>query len=346
MKVLYGVQGTGNGHLSRARAMAKAFAARDINVDYLFSGRPAERYFDMQAFGHFRTLPGLTFASSRGRLSYLKTFFGNNYWHLVRDVLTLDLQDYDLVLTDFEPITAWAGWLRGKTVVSMGHQPAFDHRVPVAGHDFRSQWVMRMFAPGSVRLGMHWDSFKAPILPPIVNVEHAADKSEQRKVVVYLPFEEQEEVQALLAQLPEYEFYIYAPGNKTARRANLHILPTSLQGFQSDLSDCAAVICNAGFELSSECLALGKRLLVKPLSRQMEQSSNALALKQLGYGDVLESLRLEPIRDWLASHTPVRRVHYPDVASEIVQWLTQGDLRRASQQALSDRLWERVVVGP
>ncbi len=325
--------------------MANAFAASGVAVDYLFSGRPADRYFDMQAFGHFRTVPGLTFASSHGRLSYLKTVLGNNYWRLLRDVLSLELEGYDLVLTDFEPVTAWAGWLRGKTVVSIGHQPAFDHRVPVAGQDFRSQLVMRMFAPGRVRLGMHWDSFKAPILPPIVNVGHADGESESHKVVVYLPFEDQEEVHALLMQVPEYEFYVYAPDNKAARRANLHILPTSLQGFQSDLSNCAAVICNAGFELSSECLALGKRLLVKPLRRQMEQSSNALALRQLGYGEVLESLRPEPIRDWLASSAPVKRVRYPDVASEIVQWLTQGDLRQVSQQDLSDRLWERVTVG-
>ncbi|WP_439107986.1 MJ1255/VC2487 family glycosyltransferase [Congregibacter sp.] len=344
MKILYGVQGTGNGHLSRARAMARAFAAKNLDVDYFFSGRPADRFFDMQVFGSFRVCDGLTFASSNGSLSYLKTVFGNNYWRLLRDVWTLDLSDYDLVLTDFEPITAWAGWLRGKTVVSMGHQPAFDYPVPVAGNDLRSRFVMRVFAPGSVRLGMHWDSFKAPILPPIVNVDHEVTSSDARKVVVYLPFENQLDVQALLAQIPEYDFYIYAPDNTAARRANLHILPTSLKGFQSDLSSCAAVICNAGFELSSECLALGKRLLVKPLSRQMEQSSNALALRQLGYGSVLETLALDQVRRWLHSSATIPPIRYPDVAGEIVQWLSQGDLQKTSQQALSDRLWERVSI--
>jgi UDP:flavonoid glycosyltransferase YjiC (YdhE family) len=37
MKILYGVQGTGNGHISRARLMADAFSRRnDVEVDYLF----------------------------------------------------------------------------------------------------------------------------------------------------------------------------------------------------------------------------------------------------------------------------------------------------------------------
>ncbi|MEZ9793074.1 glycosyltransferase family protein, partial [Vibrio splendidus] len=39
MKILYGVQGTGNGHIARARAMAVAFRQQNIDVDFLFSGR-------------------------------------------------------------------------------------------------------------------------------------------------------------------------------------------------------------------------------------------------------------------------------------------------------------------
>ncbi len=36
MKILYGVQGTGNGHIARARAMSKAFESHDVQVDFLF----------------------------------------------------------------------------------------------------------------------------------------------------------------------------------------------------------------------------------------------------------------------------------------------------------------------
>lgn len=345
MKILYGVQGTGNGHLSRARAMARAFDATTIDVDYLFSGRAQARYFDMQVFGQCRLYRGLTFVSDQGRVSYLKTVLQNNYPRLLKDILTLDLSGYDLVLSDFEPITAWAGRLRRKTVVSLGHQPAFDYSIPMAGHDARSRAVMRSFAPGSVRLGMHWDSFQAPILPPIVNVESAASVSDARKVVVYLPFEDQRLVQSVLAQIPDFQFYVYAPGNAVAQQGNLMLRPTSLQGFQTDLSSCSAVLCNAGFELSSECLAMGKRLLVKPLGRQMEQSSNALALQRLGFGEVTSSLDVHAIRQWLTASTPAPRVHYPDVAKAIVNWLLAGDFGQASQQGLSDRLWSKVVVG-
>ena len=43
MRILYGVQGTGNGHITRARTMLPALQAAGIDVDFVFSGRPSER---------------------------------------------------------------------------------------------------------------------------------------------------------------------------------------------------------------------------------------------------------------------------------------------------------------
>ena len=59
MRILYGVQGTGNGHISRCRSVAEALARKGVEVDYLLSGRPANGYFDMQAFGHYRAVPAV-----------------------------------------------------------------------------------------------------------------------------------------------------------------------------------------------------------------------------------------------------------------------------------------------
>mgnify|MGYP002700608893 CR=1 FL=1 len=53
MKILYAVQGTGNGHITRARVMAKAFNMRDeVEVDFIFSGRSKEQYFDLTLASH------------------------------------------------------------------------------------------------------------------------------------------------------------------------------------------------------------------------------------------------------------------------------------------------------
>ncbi len=344
MKILYGVQGTGNGHLSRARAMAAAFRRRGIDVDYLFSGRPRERFFDMDCFGDYQHREGLTFVNIDGHVDYLRTVLRNRYLRFLRDVLSLDVSAYEFILTDFEPVSAWAGRLRGKHVISMGHQPAFDYAVPVANRDLRTSLVMRLFAPGSLRIGMHWDRFGAPLLPPLVDAGTGTITQIDRKVLVYLPFEAQDRVHELLSQLPDFDFFIYAPGNGHEQRGNLRLRPTSLEGFRADLHDCAAVLCNAGFELSSECLALGKRLLVKPQGRQMEQASNALALRHLGYGRAIETLELGAIRDWLSCDAPAPRVAFPDVASALVAWFEAGDFRSHALAELADRLWNEVRV--
>ena len=344
MRILYGVQGTGNGHISRARAMAPALARTDIEVDWLFTGRDAERLFDMECFGDFQTRAGLTFVYADGRVNYPRTILGNNYWHFVRDVWRLDVRSYDLVVTDFEPVSAWAGKLRGTTVISVGHQPAFDYRVPVAGKDLATTLLMRVFAPGTVRVGMHWDSFDAPLLPPLIDVEHPPTPVQERKVLVYLPFENRQAVEEVLRSVPGFEFYVYFPGSRHSDEGHLHLRPTSLDGFRADLADCAAVVCNAGFELSSECLSLGKRLLVKPLDKQMEQTSNALALETLGYGSVLHRLQGQDIRHWLESDVAPTHIAFPDVANALARWIAGADFSAASVQTLSDSLWKQVRV--
>ncbi|KAA3623420.1 MAG: glycosyltransferase, partial [Proteobacteria bacterium] len=113
--------------------------------------------------------------------------------------------------------------------------------------------------------------------------------------------------------------------------------------FRADLHTCSGVICNAGFELPSECIHLGKRLLVKPVCGQMEQLSNACALVALGLGYRMNKLDPEILREWLQSPTPAPRP-FGDVAGNIVDWILQGDLDRP--QSLADRLWADVPLPP
>ena len=51
MKILYGIQGTGNGHITRARVMASCFKKLNVEVDYVFSGRANTCiFYCLQAF--------------------------------------------------------------------------------------------------------------------------------------------------------------------------------------------------------------------------------------------------------------------------------------------------------
>ncbi len=130
MKIFYGVQGTGNGHITRARAIAQKFKGKDVQVDWLFTGRPKDQFFEMDDFGDYQWRAGLTFATSHGNIQYFKTALRNNLIEFIRDIRGLDLSGYDLVVTDFEPVTAWAAKLQGIKTVGIGHQYAFGHQIP------------------------------------------------------------------------------------------------------------------------------------------------------------------------------------------------------------------------
>ena len=97
----------------------------------------------------------------------------------------------------------------------------------------------------------------------------------------------------------------------------------SRDGFQQDLLDCAGIISNAGFELASESLQMGKKILVKPLHSQMEQVSNAAALHQLGYGHVMHDIDRAAIEHWLHNAHAVK-VTYPNTAAIMVKWIKDG----------------------
>lgn len=343
MKLFYGVQGTGNGHISRARAMNTHLQVANVDVQYLFSGRARDDYFDMTPFGRWECRQGLSFVTQQGQIHPLATFRRNNFTQLYRDIGQLDLSGYDLVICDFEPITAWAAKRQGIPCITVGHQYAFLHEVPMAGDSWLSRKIIQYFAPGHQQLGLHWHHFGQPILPPIIDLSITPPKDTADQVLVYLGFESPDAVIPLLKHFPDTHFVYYGGFKKAKEEDNISLRPLSVTGFKEDLHRSSGVICNAGFELASEALHLGKRLLVKPLHGQMEQLSNALALEELDLGSRMQDLSPATIRQWLDSPASPQ-CHYPDVAKAIVEWLTTPD--REPIESLSKRLWrDTKIVG-
>ncbi|MBY5922571.1 MJ1255/VC2487 family glycosyltransferase [Ferrimonas balearica] len=338
MRILYGVQGTGNGHLTRARVIAPAFARAGVEVDYLFSGRPREAFFDMEAFGEFQCKRGLSFSTRKGEISLLGTARDNKLMTLWRDIRQLDLSGYDLVLNDFEPISAWAAKRQGKPCIGISHQNAFNHPVPITGDRWHNRLIMKHFAPTSVALGCHWHHFGCDLLPPFIEAIEPAP-TESGKVLVYLPFEEVGDIVNLLRPLTGHRFVIYH-GSPAPEALPEHLSWNGFcrQGFQRDLASCCGVICSAGFELVSEALVLGKKLLLKPLQGQFEQLSNALALELLGAAESMKTLCPDRVAHWLDSPA-IEPIQYPQMGDTLVTWLLArqwDDVSGLCQQAWAE----------
>lgn len=345
MKILYGVQGTGNGHISRSRVMAQAFQNAGIAVDFLFSGREPEGYFSMQAFGRYQTRRGLTFVSDQGHIHGWQTAIQAKPWQLLREINELDLQAYDLVLNDFEPVSAWAARRQKIPCIGISHQNSFrDAASALACHPFHPLFI-RTFAPCDQHIGLHWHHFEHSLLPPVVNVQQKDAKCaiDPHQVLVYLPFEDLTQILNLLQVLTAHHFVCYHPVVKVPQlHGNVLLKPLSYLNFVEDLSQSAAVLSNAGFELPSEALTLGKKLLVKPLAGQFEQVSNANVLEMLGLGWQMPTLELTTMQRWLASE-PAQPTQFPCVASALVAWLIAGNWQQPNGlKDLSAMLWSQV----
>lgn len=338
MKILYGIQATGNGHISRSRVMAKYFKERNIDVTYLLSGRDKSKLFDMEVFGDFIYRTGLTFATHHGKIDHWSTFKGNNFFRFMNDVRSLDVTPYDLVITDFEPITAWAAKLSRVNSLAIGHQYAFGANTPVAGANVLASSILKYFAPAKQTLGLHWARYNNNVLPPIIDVT-LTRSTHQGPILVYLPFEDQQAVINMLNHVTEHQFVLYAQELVDGEVANVQTRTTSYQGFKEDLKRASAVICNSGFELNSECIHLGIPILTKPIAGQMEQESNALALEQLGFAKAVGTLSASIIKQWLADKQEQTVNTFPDVAQLIINWLS-GNTTTRSIDDLTTQAWQ------
>jgi uncharacterized protein (TIGR00661 family) len=338
VRILYGVQATGNGHITRSREVIRALRVAGHDVLVLFSGRKEDRFWDIEDLQPYVMRRGLTFTARGGRIRYLDTARNLRLLQCYRDIRTFDASEFDVVLSDFEPLSVRIAKEWGLTSIGIAHQYAFLHPVPAPRGYWLGRTVTRWFAPVDVPIGLHWHHFGHPILPPIIpNLSQSS--AIPRKVVIYLPFESEEEMTRMVKPLVSWEFYVYREVKHPQNEGNLHIRPFSRSEFQRDLATAEAVIANAGFALASEALSLGKKLLVKPLKGQFEQQANAKALVELGLGGVLKRLDAGMVRAWLQESSPPPYT-IPRYVNDLVRWIESKDWRDV--KGLSRAVWARV----
>jgi hypothetical protein len=144
-----------------------------------------------------------------------------------------------------------------------------------------------------------------------------------------------------LSRFNQQRFVCFHPAIRSASQwRNIRFEPQARASFKQLLAGCRGVITNGGFELSSEALTLGKKLLVKPLGGQFEQLTNGKTLELMGLARLMDTLDANAVRAWLDASAP-GPIFYPDVAGELACWLAAG--AKESVVQLSRRLWARTL---
>ena len=135
-------------------------------------------------FGEYKAFTGFSFHSYQGSVDWFKTVVQAEPFRFLSDLKSLRVKDYDLVLTDFEPLSAWAAKLQGVPSVGLAHQYALCYPIPGTEDAPLLPQILKSFAPARHYLGVHWAPYDAPIITPLISMAHQQEAQEDDFILV------------------------------------------------------------------------------------------------------------------------------------------------------------------
>lgn len=324
LKVLYAVQATGNGHMSRCMQFYPTLS-KYADVDVLLSGIQGDLQLPFKVKYKFY---GWSYVfGKKGGIDYWKTAVSLKPFRLLRDIWRLDLSPYDLVINDFEPITAYARkWrFKHKDCVALSHQASFfSSKIPRPKQKgYFAEFIFKYFAPSTRKLGFHFLAYDEHVYTPVIRQEirDLQLAYSENEVLVYLPsFASAPLIQKLKA-LEDYSFRIFSKHEKEEYHdGHIHVYPVDKDNWINMLMKTSYAIMGAGFQGVSEMLFLKKKILAIPMLAQYEQECNAQALSDMGVA-VLEAVGNDfgsKVQQWLTT-AEVIEVDYPDHTDDLAR---------------------------
>lgn len=325
MKILYAIQGTGNGHLSRAVDIIPELKKYG-ELDLFVSGAQAEVALPYPVKYKSK---GLSFYFGKtGGINFYKTFQKNSSRDVMKEISHFPVQKYDLIVNDFEPISAWAARKKEIRIVGLSHQSALlSKKAPRPKFvDPFGEWMLKNYAPIKKYIGFHFEEYDKNIFTPVIrSAIREAHVRDEGHYTVYLPAYDDKKLVALFMKLPKVRWHIFSKHAANPYHiGRISVYPISGQDFVESVVSCSGVLCGAGFETPAEVLHLNKKLLVVPMKSQYEQHCNAAALKNLGV-PVLKKVRkknLKKIEKWIDGGKRLD-IEFPDIADKAVERLME-----------------------
>ena len=332
MRVLYAIQGTGNGHLSRARALVPELLRHDIHLDLLVSGIQSDIPLPFPVKYQYH---GVSFIfGKQGGVDLWETYRQTQTFRVQKEIRNLPVSDYDLVLNDFEPISAWACKWKGVPCIGVSHQAAVlcEAAPKPEKIDLLGQLILKRYAPVTAQFGFHFQAYAPGIYTPVIRQGiRQAVVTDKGHFTVYLPAYSDTRILSVLSQFPNIQWHVFSKhGKQSYQKGRIHVQPVSNEAFITSITQCSGVLCAAGFETPSEALFMGKKLCVVPMRNQYEQQCNAAALAEMGVLvlDRLDDTALRSLHAWLQAE-PLPRMEYPDVAPVVVDRILETQVSQA-----------------
>jgi uncharacterized protein (TIGR00661 family) len=338
VRVLFGVASEGIGHAITSGVIKDHLIQCGHSIQFACAkGTRACQH--LARYGPVVSVAGLTIAHDKsGRTNHLRTI-GANLKNLalmnVEPWLLTSLPRPDVVITDFEPVTARYANLLNLPLIAINNIHAIDRCVhpkeiidpyrrlaavslPAATNVVPN--AHRYMVPSFVGLPVR----KARTTLHLPILERMPESEDGDDVLVY--FNEKApwaNIVRTLATFDSVKFRCYGSG-KVGSQGNITLCPPS-DAFAGDFARSKAVIGGSGFTLVARSIYSRKPLLAVPAEGHLEQGMNSSYLAALGFGAKSQALTLETLGAFLEKADSYRNNLQPVVHDGNVGLLTEID---------------------
>jgi len=321
MKILYGISGIGTGHSNRQTPIIEHYASHGATIA-IFAYDESMRICKER----FSRFPNVTmipvdipfFAGNASGLDWEATARIN----AGKDVITTNslamaeatnvVGNPDIVITDYEPVSAQYAYAWNAPLVTLDQQSKYLCGIfpEIEGQSFRDE-IMRLsmfFPKAAARLACSFfdvpigeNPFGVRIVPPTLKDQITKlQRSPENSVLVYISSQREfvQNIDAVIEACASHDcrFDVFLPHPFSGQTPpNLRVYQTGRPQFIEALSRCKGIVSTAGHTLLSEAMYLGIPVYAVPLG-VFEQHMNARAIAANGFGvahPVIEGSALE-----------------------------------------------------
>ena len=323
--ILYGVNGEGAGHSTRAKEVISHLQKQGHTVDIVSFDRGLA---NLRKDFEVTEILGWSIAYVNNQVRYRRT--------VARNLLTarraaacvsqlknlIDENRIDIVVTDFEPFSCHAGRGKHLPVICIDNQHCLTNTDVSYPRQYRrdasaAKVVTRLMVPRA-NAYLVTSFFAAQVtkpdtflFPPILRECILKAKPREGEHILVYVTSPAPDLEKLLTSV-RGSFVAYGFGREGREGSVIYKKP-SLHGFLADLIAAKAIVANAGFSLVTEALHLGKPYLAIPVAHQFEQIFNAYWVEKEGYGAYWEGLNKERVESFLYNlpHFREKLASYP-----------------------------------
>ena len=329
MKILFGVQTEGNGHITQAIAVKQYLQSQGLSVTAAFAAKKKKglaSYFKDE----FNVIEyeGFDFVFGKnGSVVIWKTIL-KGLIELPRLILSfikickvIKKEKPDAIFNFYEPLVGLTAiFFPNIKYISFGHQYAMESVVYPNINGYFIQKIFLGIINGITSIGakivaLSYYEFKDDTMlvsPPILRQEsYITSEKQEDFVLVYLMNED------MLPQLiseankhPELQIHCFTKLTKKHDvPSNIKLFNLDGKLFQEKMKVCKAVVCSGGFETSAEAIYHKKPLLMIPMPNHYEQHANCNDAYLSSFAITSEKIDLSKIpkyqlgnKDWFDSY--------------------------------------------